>query len=209
MKRSIKEHLLRFGWGYAAIALISVSGWLWAIPAKISPKAQEIIGIFLGAKSVNETLLKEESFKKADSSLLEVNLFVQSPENYYFGSFFQTQGIQSSDIFVLQKESISEDNIRAYCSSFKNEDLESLFQIGSEDLLAVKGKAYGVKLRTEEGGIWTRALSLEDEKEGDYYLFFNRRSRNFGDFYQYDGKQSYSDHGLDVLDALWEGGIKR
>ena len=198
-KKIIKVHFLFFGWVYVLIAIISIVLSLWLLPAKTQLKSYEKVGIFLAIKTYDETVLKENVLAN-DDSLLSVEIYAESPANYYFASYLQSAGKQSSDIFITSKNAINDEYIQSYCAFLDASKWQEEF-LKAEELLAINGRNYGFKL-DKNNPILESALSFEDEADEDFYLLINRNSKNFGDFYVKSGNQVESNHALKAVHTL-------
>jgi len=198
-KKLIKNHFLYFGWIYILIALISVIFSLWVLPAKTKLKSYEKVGIFLAIKTYSGEVLKNTILNN-DDSLLAVDIYAENPDNYYFASYLQSAGKQSSDIFITSRNAISEQYIQSYCAFLDANKWQNEFD-KANDLLMINDRVYGFKL-DKNNSLLESSLSFNDEVEEDFYLLINRESKNFGDFYIKDGKKKESDHALKAIHAM-------
>ena len=198
-KKLIKNHFLYFGWIYVLIAALSVILSLWLLPAKTRLKAYEKVGIFLAIKTYDGEVLKDNILEK-DNSLLSVDIYAESPDNYYFASYLQSAGKQSSDIFITSKTAISEKYIQSYCAFLDVNKWQNEFS-HADELLSIDGRAYGFKL-DKSNAVLNSALTFDDEADEDFYLLINRNSKNFGEFYIKDGSEAESNHALTAIHTL-------
>lgn len=198
-KKLIKEHFLYFGWVYLIIAAISIALSLWILPAKTRLKSYEKVGIFLAIQTYNGEVLKNKILEN-DDSLLDVDVYAENPTNYYFASYLQSAGKQSSDFFITSKTAINEEYIQSYCAFLSTEKWRGEF-VHAEELLTINERNYGFKL-DKNNPVLQSALSFEDEVEEDFYLLINRNSKNFGDFYCKEENTKESDHALKAIHTL-------
>ena len=106
-KKMIKEHLIYFSWLYVITLIFSIALWLWVLPAKTKIKASEKVGVFVGIKTIDDIALKEKIMNN-DQELLDTIIYYQDVDNYYFTSYLQSAGKQSSDFFIFSFDRLCE-----------------------------------------------------------------------------------------------------
>lgn len=195
MNKKIKEHFLYFGWLYIIAIIFSIALTMWILPAKTRLKSYEKVGIFLGAKTYDENVLKE-NILASDDSLLAVDVYAQDPNNFYYVSYLQSAGKQSCDFFILPKSSISDDLVQTLCL-FKDEaDWKNEFNINT-DLIVINNRIYGFILN-KDNQILIDAIGFDDENNDEYCLYLNRNSKNLGNF----NSINESNHALKAIHTL-------
>ena len=197
-KKMIKEHLIYFSWLYVITLIFSIALWLWVLPAKTKIKASEKVGVFVGIKTIDDIALKEKIMNN-DQELLDTIIYYQDVDNYYFTSYLQSAGKQSSDFFILPS-SISNDLIQTLCISFTPDEWSAEFN-NVTDFKKIDEKAYGILLNKNDESL-NKIFSFDDEKDEDYYLFINRKSNNFKGFYEPNNKQIKTDHALKAIHTI-------
>lgn len=170
----------RFSWARLLPALLlppalSYLLFSWICQAKVAYKAEEKIGIFIGAKSYEEPLLKQ-TILEAEEGIKEIEVYSCDPKDPLFGTIVSAQGGYSCDLFLLPLPSFDPNLALTLCAPVGEEAVERAF--GKQSLYALEGRNYGLLLNRGDDFLLDDFLTYEDEESDEYVLLFSASSVN-------------------------------
>lgn len=203
-KRRLKDHFFHFWILYLVGALIPIAFWNWLFTAKVQPKDEEKVVIFVGAKTVDKVDLQDKIKGLGDESLLEVEVLDYDPADKFFGTYLSSAGKISSDFFLLPSGSFTDSMAQSVFAHFDKGVLATKLST-SNTIYSLGEYEYGISLKGSGTELLSSYMSYDDETSDDYYLFFNRNSINFKGFLT--EKEGKSTHALEAVISLFEGKI--
>lgn len=175
-KQAIKQSFADYWWIYLLVAVLLCSAWLYAFYLKDKIRDNERLQIFVAGQISDRDLERRAEEYFANDGILDVNLYVLSPDFKGFEAGFSAQGFLNSDLLVLPQSLV--EKYAAYALALDGvvtlpEDVETY---------VVDGKTYAVKIGNATSDEYTPLYGFDwiDERDEDMYVLVSPKSQNIG-----------------------------
>lgn len=200
-KQAIKQSFADYWWIYLVVAVLLCSAWLYAFYLKDKIRDNERLQIFVAGQISDRDLERRAEEYFANDGILDVNLYVLSPDFKGFEAGFSAQGFLNSDLLVLP-QSLVEKNA-AYALA-----LDGVITLPDDaETYSTDGKIYAVKVGmvNSEGYTPLYGFGWIDERDEDMYVLVSPKSQNIGKLNP-DGNAD-DKHALQLLQMLLNNAI--
>lgn len=200
-KQAIKQSFADYWWIYLVVAVLLCSAWLYAFYLKDKIRDNERLQIFVAGQISDRDLERRAEEYFANDGVLEVNLYVLSPDFKGFEAGFSAQGFLNSDLLVLPQSLV--EKYAAYALA-----LDGIITLPDDvETYSADGKIYAVKVGmvNSEGYTPLYGFGWIDEKDEDMYVLLSPKSQNIGKLNP-DGNAD-DKHALQLLQMLLNNAI--
>lgn len=200
-KQAIKQSFADYWWIYLVVAVLLCSAWLYAFYLKDKIRDNERLQIFVAGQIYDRDLERRAEKYFANDGILDVNLYVLSPDFKGFEAGFSAQGFLNSDLLVLPQSLV--EKYAAYALA-----LDGVITLPDDvETYSADGKIYAVKVGmvNSEGYTPLYGFGWIDEKDEDMYVLLSPKSQNIGKLNP-DGNAN-DKHALQLLQMLLNNAI--
>lgn len=195
-KQAIKQSFADYWWIYLVVAVLLCSAWLYAFYLKDKIRDNERLQIFVAGQISDRDLERRAEEYFANDGILDVNLYVLSPDFNGFEAGFSAQGFLNSDLLVLPQSLV--EKYAAYALA-----LDCVITLPDDvETYSADGKIYAVKVGmvNSEGYTPLYGFGWIDERDEDMYVLLSPKSQNIGKLNP-DGNAD-DKHALQLLQML-------
>ncbi len=200
-KQAIKQSFADYWWIYIVVAVLLCSAWLYAFYLKDKIRDNERLQIFVAGQISDRDLERRAEEYFANDGILDVNLYVLSPDFKGFEAGFSAQGFLNSDLLVLPQSLV--EKYAAYALA-----LDGVITLPDDvETYSTDGKIYAVKVGivNSEGYTPLYGFGWIDERDEDMYVLVSPKSQNIGKLNP-DGNAD-DKHALQLLQMLLNNAI--
>lgn len=200
-KQAIKQSFADYWWIYLVVAVLLCSAWLYAFYLKDKIRDNERLQIFVAGQIYDRDLERRAEEYFANDGILDVNLYVLSPDFKGFEAGFSAQGFLNSDLLVLPQSLV--EKYAAYALA-----LDGIITLPDDvETYSADGKIYAVKVGmvNSEGYTPLYGFGWIDERDEDMYVLVSPKSQNIGKLNP-DGNAD-DKHALQLLQMLLNNAI--
>lgn len=200
-KQAIKQSFADYWWIYLVVAVLLCSAWLYAFYLKDKIRDNERLQIFVAGQISDRDLERRAEEYFANDGILDVNLYVLSPDFKGFEAGFLAQGFLNSDLLVLPQSLV--EKYAAYALA-----LDGVITLPDDvETYSADGKIYAVKVGmvNSEGYTPLYGFGWIDERDEDMYVLLSPKSQNIGKLNP-DGNAD-DKHALQLLQMLLNNAI--
>lgn len=200
-KQAIKQSFADYWWIYLVVAVLLCSAWLYAFYLKDKIRDNERLQIFVAGQISDRDLERRAEEYFANDGILDVNLYVLSPDFKGFDAGFSAQGFLNSDLLVLPQSLV--EKYAAYALA-----LDGVITLPDDaETYSTDGKIYAVKVGmvNSEGYTPLYGFGWIDERDEDMYVLLSPKSQNIGKLNP-DGNAD-DKHALQLLQMLLNNAI--
>ena len=200
-KQAIKQSFADYWWIYLVVAVLLCSAWLYAFYLKDKIRDNERLQIFVAGQISDRDLERRAEEYFANDGILDVNLYVLSPDFKGFEAGFSAQGFLNSDLLILPQSLV--EKYAAYALA-----LDGVITLPDDvETYSADGKIYAVKVGmvNSEGYTPLYGFGWIDEKDEDMYVLLSPKSQNIGKLNP-DGNAD-DKHALQLLQMLLNNAI--
>lgn len=200
-KQAIKQSFADYWWIYLVVAVLLCSAWLYAFYLKDKIRDNERLQIFVAGQISDRDLERRAEEYFANDGILDVNLYVLSPDFKGFEAGFSAQGFLNSDLLVLPQSLV--EKYAAYALA-----LDGVITLPDDvETYSADGKIYAVKVGmvTSEGYTPLYGFGWIDERDEDMYVLLSPKSQNIGKLNPYGNADDK--HALQLLQMLLNNAI--
>lgn len=200
-KQAIKQSFADYWWIYLVVAVLLCSAWLYAFYLKDKIRDNERLQIFVAGQIFDRDLERRAEEYFANDGILDVNLYVLSPDFKGFEAGFSAQGFLNSDLLVLPQSLV--EKYAAYALA-----LDGVVTLPDNvETYSADGKIYAVKVGmvNSEGYTPLYGFGWIDERNEDMYVLLSPKSQNIGKLNP-DGNAD-DKHALQLLQMLLNNAI--
>lgn len=200
-KQAIKQSFADYWWIYLVVAVLLCSAWLYAFYLKDKIRDNERLQIFVAGQIFDRDLERRAEEYFANDGILDVNLYVLSPDFKGFEAGFSAQGFLNSDLLVLPQSLV--EKYAAYALA-----LDGVITLPDDvETYSADGKIYAVKVGmvNSEGYTPLYGFGWIDERDEDMYVLVSPKSQNIGKLNP-DGNAD-DKHALQLLQMLLNNAI--
>ncbi len=200
-KQAIKQSFADYWWIYLVVAVLLCSAWLYAFYLKDKIRDNERLQIFVAGQISDRDLERRAEEYFANDGILDVNLYVLSPDFKGFEAGFSAQGFLNSDLLVLPQSLV--EKYAAYALA-----LDGVITLPDDvETYSTDGKIYAVKVGmvNSEGYTPLYGFGWIDERDEDMYVLLSPKSQNIGKLNP-DGNAN-DKHALQLLQMLLNNAI--
>lgn len=200
-KQAIKQSFADYWWIYLVVAVLLCSAWLYAFYLKDKIRDNERLQIFVAGQISDRDLERRAEEYFANDGILDVNLYVLSPDFKGFDAGFSAQGFLNSDLLVLPQSLV--EKYAAYALA-----LDGVITLPDDvETYSADGKIYAVKVGmvNSEGYTPLYGFGWIDERDEDMYVLVSPKSQNIGKLNP-DGNAD-DKHALQLLQMLLNNAI--
>lgn len=200
-KQAIKQSFADYWWIYLLVAVLLCSAWLYAFYLKDKIRDNERLQIFVAGQISDRDLERRAEEYFANDGILDVNLYVLSPDFKGFEAGFSAQGFLNSDLLVLPQSLV--EKYAAYALA-----LDGVITLPDDvETYSADGKIYAVKVGmvTSEGYTPLYGFGWIDERDEDMYVLLSPKSQNIGKLNPYGNADDK--HALQLLQMLLNNAI--
>ena len=200
-KQAIKQSFADYWWIYIVVAVLLCSAWLYAFYLKDKIRDNERLQIFVAGQISDRDLERRAEKYFANDGILDVNLYVLSPDFKGFEAGFSAQGFLNSDLLVLPQSLV--EKYAAYALA-----LDGVVTLPDNvETYSTDGKIYAVKVGmvNSEGYTPLYGFGWIDERDEDMYVLLSPKSQNIGKLNP-DGNAN-DKHALQLLQMLLNNAI--
>lgn len=175
-KRAVAQSFRNYWWIYVVVAVLLCSAWLYAFYLKDKIRDDERLQLFVAGEISDRDLERRAEEYFANDGILDVNLYVLSPDFKGFDAGFSAQGFLNSDLLILPQSLV--EKYAAYALA-----LEGIVTLPDDaETYVVDGKTYAVKVgrATSDGYTPLYGFGWIDEKYEDMYVLLSPKSQNIG-----------------------------
>lgn len=175
-KQAIKQSFADYWWIYLVVTVLLCSAWLYAFYLKDKIRDNERLQIFVAGQISDRDLERRAEEYFANDGILDVNLYVLSPDFKGFDAGFSAQGFLNSDLLVLPQSLV--EKYAAYALA-----LDGVITLPDEvETYSADGKIYAVKVGmvNSEGYTPLYGFGWIDERDEDMYVLLSPKSQNIG-----------------------------
>lgn len=175
-KQAIKQSFADYWWIYLVVAVLLCSAWLYAFYLKDKIRDNERLQIFVAGQISDRDLERRAEEYFANDGILDVNLYVLSPDFKGFEAGFSAQGFLNSDLLVLPQNLV--EKYAAYALA-----LDGVITLPDDaETYSTDGKIYAVKVGmvNSEGYTPLYGFGWIDERDEDMYVLLSPKSQNIG-----------------------------
>lgn len=200
-KQAIKQSFADYWWIYLVVAVLLCSAWLYAFYLKDKIRDNERLQIFVAGQISDRDLERRAEEYFANDGILDVNLYVLSPDFKGFEAGFSAQGFLNSDLLVLPQSLV--EKYAAYALA-----LDGVITLpDNAETYSTDGKIYAVKVGMVNSDGYTPLYGFGwiDERDEDMYVLVSPKSQNIGKLNP-DGNAD-DKHALQLLQMLLNNAI--
>lgn len=200
-KRAVAQSFRNYWWIYIVVAVLLCSAWLYAFYLKDKIRDNERLQIFVAGEISDRDLERRTEEYFAKDGILDVNLYVLSPDFKGFDAGFSAQGFLNSDLLILPQ--ILVEKYAAYALA-----LDGIVTLPDDvETYSIDGKIYAVKVGrvNPEGYTPLYGFGWIDERDEDMYVLLSPKSQNIGKLNP-DGNAN-DKHALQLLQMLLNNAI--
>lgn len=200
-KQAIKQSFADYWWIYLVVTVLLCSAWLYAFYLKDKIRDNERLQIFVAGQISDRDLERRAEEYFANDGILDVNLYVLSPDFKGFEAGFSAQGFLNSDLLVLPQSLV--EKYAAYALA-----LDGVITLPDDvETYSTDGKIYAVKVGmvNSEGYTPLHGFGWIDERDEDMYVLLSPKSQNIGKLNP-DGNAD-DKHALQLLQMLLNNAI--
>ncbi len=200
-KQAIKQSFADYWWIYLVVAVLLCSAWLYAFYLKDKIRDNERLQIFVAGQITDRDLERRAEEYFANDGILDVNLYVLSPDFKGFEAGFSAQGFLNSDLLVLPQSLV--EKYAAYALA-----LDGVVTLPDDvETYSTDGKICAVKVGivNSEGYTPLYGFGWIDESDEDMYVLVSPKSQNIGKLNP-DGNAD-DKHALQLLQMLLNNAI--
>lgn len=200
-KQAIKQSFADYWWIYLLVAVLLCSAWLYAFYLKDKIRDNERLQIFVAGQISDRDLERRAEEYFANDGILDVNLYVLSPDFKGFEAGFSAQGFLNSDLLVLPQSLV--EKYAAYALA-----LDGVITLPDDvETYSTDGKIYAVKVGmvNSEGYTPLYGFGWIDGRDEDMYVLVSPKSQNIGKLNP-DGNAD-DKHALQLLQMLLNNAI--
>lgn len=200
-KQAIKQSFADYWWIYLVVAVLLCSAWMYAFYLKDKIRDNERLQIFVAGQISDRDLERRAEEYFANDGILDVNLYVLSPDFKGFEAGFSAQGFLNSDLLVLPQNLV--EKYAAYALA-----LDGVITLPDDaETYSADGKIYAVKVGmvNSEGYTPLYGFGWIDERDEDMYVLLSPKSQNIGKLNP-DGNAD-DKHALQLLQMLLNNAI--
>ena len=200
-KRAVAQSFRNYWWIYIVVAVLLCSAWLYAFYLKDKIRDNERLQIFVAGEISDRDLERRTEEYFAKDGILDVNLYVLSPDFKGFDAGFSAQGFLNSDLLILPQSLV--EKYAAYALA-----LDGVVRLPDDaETYVVDGKIYAVKVGrvNPEGYTPLYGFGWIDERDEDMYVLLSPKSQNIGKLNP-DGNAD-DKHALQLLQMLLNNAI--
>lgn len=175
-KQAIKQSFADYWWIYLVVAVLLCSAWLYAFYLKDKIRDNERLQIFVAGQISDRDLERRAEEYFANDGILDVNLYVLSPDFKGFEAGFSAQGFLNSDLLVLPQSLVEKYAVYALA-------LDGVITLPDDvETYSADGKIYAVKVGmvNSEGYTPLYGFGWIDERDEDMYVLLSPKSQNIG-----------------------------
>lgn len=175
-KQAIKQSFADYWWIYLVVAVLLCSAWLYAFYLKDKIRDNERLQIFVAGEISDRDLERRAEEYFAKDGILDVNLYVLSPDFKGFDAGFSAQGFLNSDLLILPQSLV--EKYAAYALA-----LDGIVTLPDDvETYSIDGKIYAVKVGkvNPEGYTPLYGFGWIDERDEDMYVLLSPKSQNIG-----------------------------
>ena len=149
-KQAIKQSFADYWWIYLVVAVLLCSAWLYAFYLKDKIRDNERLQIFVAGQISDRDLERRAEEYFANDGILDVNLYVLSPDFKGFEAGFSAQGFLNSDLLVLPQSLVEKYAAHALA-------LDGVITLPDDvETYSADGKIYAVKVGMVTSAVWVR-----------------------------------------------------
>lgn len=200
-KRAVAQSFRNYWWIYIVVAVLLCSAWLYAFYLKDKIRDNERLQIFVAGEISDRDLERRTEEYFAKDGILDVNLYVLSPDFKGFDAGFSAQGFLNSDLLILPQSLV--EKYAAYALT-----LDGIVTLPDDvETYSIDGKIYAVKVGrvNPEGYTPLYGFGWIDERDEDMYVLLSPKSQNIGKLNP-DGNAN-DKHALQLLQMLLNNAI--
>lgn len=200
-KRAVAQSFRNYWWIYVVVAVLLCSAWLYAFYLKDKIRDDERLQLFVAGEISDRDLERRAEEYFAKDGILDVNLYVLSPDFKGFDAGFSAQGFLNSDLLVLPQSLV--EKYAAYALA-----LDGIVTLPDDaETYVVDGKIYAVKVGrvNPEGYTPLYGFGWIAESDEDMYVLLSPKSQNIGKLNP-DGNAN-DKHALQLLQMLLNNAI--
>lgn len=200
-KRAVAQSFRNYWWIYIVVAVLLCSAWLYAFYLKDKIRDNEHLQIFVAGEISDRDLERRTEEYFAKDGILDVNLYVLSPDFKGFDAGFSAQGFLNSDLLILPQSLV--EKYAAYALA-----LDGIVTLPDDvETYSIDGKIYAVKVGrvNPEGYTPLYGFGWIDERDEDMYVLLSPKSQNIGKLNP-DGNAN-DKHALQLLQILLNNAI--
>lgn len=200
-KRAVAQSFRNYWWIYIVVAVLLCSAWLYAFYLKDKIRDNEHLQIFVAGEISDRDLERRTEEYFAKDGILDVNLYVLSPDFKGFDAGFSAQGFLNSDLLILPQSLV--EKYAAYALT-----LDGIVTLPDDvETYSIDGKIYAVKVGrvNPEGYTPLYGFGWIDERDEDMYVLLSPKSQNIGKLNP-DGNAN-DKHALQLLQMLLNNAI--
>lgn len=200
-KRAVAQSFRNYWWIYIVVAVLLCSAWLYAFYLKDKIRDNERLQIFVAGEISDRDLERRAEEYFAKDGILDVNLYVLSPDFKGFDAGFSAQGFLNSDLLVLPQSLV--EKYAAYALA-----LDGIVTLPDDvETYSIDGKIYAVKVGrvNPEGYTPLYGFGWIAESDEDMYVLLSPKSQNIGKLNP-DGNAN-DKHALQLLQMLLNNAI--
>lgn len=200
-KRAVAQSFRNYWWIYIVVAVLLCSAWLYAFYLKDKIRDNERLQIFVAGEISDRDLERRTEEYFAKDVILDVNLYVLSPDFKGFDAGFSAQGFLNSDLLILPQSLV--EKYAAYALA-----LDGIVTLPDDvETYSIDGKIYAVKVGrvNPEGYTPLYGFGWIDERDEDMYVLLSPKSQNIGKLNP-DGNAN-DKHALQLLQMLLNNAI--
>ena len=200
-KRAVAQSFHNYWWIYIVVAVLLCSAWLYAFYLKDKIRDNERLQIFVAGEISDRDLERRAEEYFAKDGILDVNLYVLSPDFKGFDAGFSAQGFLNSDLLILPQSLV--EKYSAYALA-----LDGIVTLPDDvETYSIDGKIYAVKVGrvNPEGYTPLYGFGWIDERDEDMYVLLSPKSQNIGKLNP-DGNAN-DKHALQLLQMLLNNAI--
>lgn len=200
-KRAVAQSFRNYWWIYLVVAVLLCSAWLYAFYLKDKIRDNERLQIFVAGEISDRDLERRTEEYFAKDGILDVNLYVLSPDFKGFDAGFSAQGFLNSDLLILPQSLV--EKYAAYALT-----LDGIVTLPDDvETYSIDGKIYAVKVGrvNPEGYTPLYGFGWIDERDEDMYVLLSPKSQNIGKLNP-DGNAN-DKHALQLLQMLLNNAI--
>ena len=200
-KRAVAQSFRNYWWIYIVVAVLLCSAWLYAFYLKDKIRDNERLQIFVAGEISDRDLERRTEEYFAKDGILDVNLYVLSPDFKGFDAGFSAQGFLNSDLLILPQSLV--EKYAAYALA-----LDGIVTLPDDvETYSIDGKIYAVKVARANPEVNTPLYGIGwiDERDEDMYVLLSPKSQNIGKLNP-DGNAN-DKHALQLLQMLLNNAI--
>ena len=206
-KFDLPSFLGKYWFYYLLWLVLVVFAWEWAFAFLTKPKEEESVYLFFGVENARTDQMYTDLISVKPDYVRNLDLTWYSTRTESFNTLFVTRIQSEADVFVLPEQYCEPATMNYLFYPMDTSVVKELFGEDAEYAeTTYEGKVYGVKIydKNTATGRATTYLTYTyqsdgvDQAVGNYYLFFNRKSKHLGKL-----SGSTLDGALILAQAIW------